>query len=809
MNQAFNTLQKALLTALEQSDRNQLTQLFKSCPSANLQNALLFLEAGQDVYDLAALDCMATSFVHGGDLETGRAFAGACVQLALELYDAGTALPEKDLLIYLGNCTYLLQKLLLDSGSYAEAIELYKAQALDKTPGWESPQFIGTHLQAAENYFENNQPDTAISIINNIPREQVAPASVVLYDRLQFKLKNLTAGVHQSPEDVAKFKKEQQVKDLRGMLDALKEVMKGYEDEVDLPSLEKLVQAVEQDDADTDMLLLELSRKISHTILQTQKKMSGVDTADTIQHKRYELNEAIAFLQEDEQTKEALENAIETLNKLMTWFKERDLYSDVAFTAWNIYSCYDLLELYPQAADTLEIIYTYLAKQRTSITDIQKRAGVFKQYPHLFTAMAFCNYMSGNANRLFHRIEASKARNLQDRVLALDGKNQQPVSADGLKDALTKVLALNNAHYLTLLVAPYRTYAVLLTKQGRLFATANGEGDTALKTWLQKDYASPETWNAPRSGLFGKKNRPDIPNSLGQFIKPIELAEQEGLIDAGDHLVFSPDGVLNIFPLHMARFSSGQYLVEKYSVSKIHGGQQLLHLLQQPKLSFNKKYSVTCPAKQDADEKALAFYDVEKWLEQRLNALKQSAEISQTAGAFNTNSFYHLATHGVFPQPGAQKDLIKQNPYYNSGLLLKVADELPGLLADGKYYDDLHLLSPKKLYESAVDLSGCHISMQACVSGRSMQGYGGDALGLEWAFFYAGVTSMISANWNIDVNWSNKIFERLYDGWFMQGNTLAQAHRSALLATLNEAPLNETLPREYFWAGLSLTGDFR
>src|SRR5205085_1998335 len=106
---------------------------------------------------------------------------------------------------------------------------------------------------------------------------------------------------------------------------------------------------------------------------------------------------------------------------------------------------------------------------------------------------------------------------------------------------------------------------------------------------------------------------------------------------------------------------------------------------------------------------------------------------------------------------------------------------LPELDAGNYYYQSPHLLYPERLLQSHASLQNSHVSMQACVSGRSLEGYGGDALGMEWAFFYKGVASVISANWNIDVHWSNKIFVAFYKAWLQDGMSKAAAHRKALL----------------------------
>lgn len=808
---SFSLLFQKLIDSLQLQDRERLAHIFRQYPNHSLENSLHFLEAKQDVYDLAGLDAMATSLTHGGKLNEGRDFASACLIWGVTLWSSGIQMPEKDLEYYLGNSSYLIQKALLDAGQFQLAIAQYESMAGSNLPGWNKQAFVSTHLQAAENYLESNNSDYAQNIVDNVDESLVLPAALILYDRLKNKLKLLKTKTFQSHAEVESYKRSQKLEDLKRMLSSFKTVMKGYEDLTDMHSIEKLIELHEGKGDISDAELIELTQKISAKTLEAQAFMAGVDNAETPQSKRHQLTEQTAFFHDEKlgHDRELLQACLLDLDKHYKWFLKNSLHSDLAFVAYCQYICHNRLESYQEAADALDKVYFHLEKQRSSIQNIHERAGVFGQYPALFGVMAFTNYMSKNTLRLFHRIEASKGRNLQDRLLETTGKQEEIGDPDKLKDRLLPFLKANNAHYLTILVDLNQSYSILLTKQGRFFASAMGASEEVLEDWSKSNYACPSTWRASISGFF-RPSRIDIPLELGKFINPIEYAIEEGCMEMGDHVVYSPDGILNLFSLQFAKLKSGEALIERFSVSKIHSGFQLLNLLEKEPQDLDEILAVTCTADQDIPEKIEAFEKIPRYLLPQEEGVGEEEEVSikNVIDVLLPNKLYHFSTHGVFPKPVAQADHLQLNPYHNSGLLLMANGEKPKLDVSFNYHKGDNLLSPKVLSESKIDMTGSHVSMQACVSGRSAEGYGGDALGLEWAFFYCGAKSMVSASWDIDIHWSNRLFQKFYNNWIHKKNSIREAHRLAVIEIKKEAPDNP-FPSEYYWAGLSLIGDFR
>lgn len=797
-----------LLEILNKNDRPALKSLFNLYSNPALSNALLFLEAEQPIYDLAALDCMATSFAHTGHVAKGLTFAETAMAFGTQLWQQNHFTSLDELSYYLGNNSYLLMKLWFDEGSYTQAIFNYNNWATMRLPGWMDQHFMSTHLQAAENHLELHEIEKTQAIINSLDQRLIPSASIVLYDRLRNKVRLFTTTASTTNEEVQEYKKTQSIADLETMLTALKEVEKGS-DAWDLSPIEELLLMYQSGSSVPDEKVLELSNQLSASLLKAQAALGGdVDTTSLISQ-RHQLGMVMQNIENNDESEEKYTRIVKDLYQLQQWFDKNRHFSDSAFVHWPLYICLNRLEKFDDAANELDHLYFYLEKQRASITIPDKRAGIFSQYPHLFGAIAYTNYQSNNGSRLFNRIEASKARSITDKARQLAEVSEDFYLQGNLESLLSPVLAQNNAHYLSLFCDDDRTYSVLLTKQGRLFATANGPSNETLQSWLKKDYPNPDNWKRASAGLFAKQKSINLPLELGVLLKPLMLAIEDGYLQEGEHIVFSPDGILNLFSIQYARFPDGRSLAEVFSVSKIHSGFQLFQLLKRPPISYTDIRTLSSSAMQDEAEKQTAFEETGNWMKNTLSGVPVNAATETISSFWQPQSLHHLATHGVFPVEGLFQNTQLQNPFLHSGLLIKANDQQPELRADANYYGSPHLLSPEKLVESDIALYQSHVSMQACVSGRSKDGYGGDALGMEWALFYKGVSSMISANWNLDVHWGNKIFRIFYEQWLIHKKTKALALQYALLQAKRETDLTLPKPPEYYWAGLSLIGDFR
>ena len=103
---------------------------------------------------------------------------------------------------------------------------------------------------------------------------------------------------------------------------------------------------------------------------------------------------------------------------------------------------------------------------------------------------------------------------------------------------------------------------------------------------------------------------------------------------------------------------------------------------------------------------------------------------------------------------------------------------------------------------SALRLSGAHVSLRACVSGVVTEITSREALGLVWAFFGAGTSSLIATAWNVDIPSAGRFFARFYECWLKDGMSRAAAHRHAAMALRDEGG---AFAHPYHWAPFVLS----
>ena len=89
-------------------------------------------------------------------------------------------------------------------------------------------------------------------------------------------------------------------------------------------------------------------------------------------------------------------------------------------------------------------------------------------------------------------------------------------------------------------------------------------------------------------------------------------------------------------------------------------------------------------------------------------------------------------------------------------------------------------LNPQKIFSSKAQWKNDDISFQACVSARSKEGVGGDALGMESAAFFCGASSMLTGAWYIPLEGANKFFmlflQILAQQKVEQGSSISKSH---------------------------------
>jgi tetratricopeptide (TPR) repeat protein len=470
-------------------------------------------------------------------------------------------------------------------------------------------------------------------------------------------------------------------------------------------------------------------------------------------------------------------------------------------TLWPLYICYKRLERYDEALATLQSIRPWVRERRALIQDPLKRAGISKQYPHLYVELGARLIERGDSAELLSAIEEAKGRALAD-MLAVEAHREglliaPELAASWLPELMTKL----DSHYVTFLADEDVTYAVCVDREGGLHSARLSIG-TRLIDELREDL-DPSRWGKKTTGFFA------APDDVAQQLSPLvdwlgELVDVETLRE-GDHICYSPDDLLHLVPLHYVGFRGAPF-VKFVSLSRTHSAT-LLHYFAQKATSRPTHYIAVKVALADEAEndrdKVGKLGRASDWLDsgplpgKRLD--DEKVDLPSLASQDLVRAVVHFATHGYFPRPEETTD-----PFRGSGVVLSENGKLPRDAKRGE------LLSPERIIDkgSPFEFDGSHVSLQACVSGLSEEGVGGDALGLEWSLLMAGAASVLSTHWNIPVESSADFCIRFYEEWLLNGTSRAQAWRNAVLSQMDDNKGFEG-DRAYRWAAFSLAGDWR
>ena len=501
-----------------------------------------------------------------------------------------------------------------------------------------------------------------------------------------------------------------------------------------------------------------------------------------------------------------IEESLCTLLEARSWANANNYPDDENNALWGLYLCYLRTQRPDQAIEMLQALRSNLEVRRSQIADPIQRAGALREYPRLFGELCHLLCRAGRAAELLAAMEGAKGRFLADVLTKQCGEVVSDSEFLQPAEGLARVLEATNAHYLSYFVDDAETYAVLVAQDGSIRCQTIALGKEQLRVLVES--VDPKTWSGRRAGFFAAPV-PTCPlDGLACLVQWLEPLVETGTLRRDDHICYCPDEQLYLVPLHYLRFH-GEPLLQHFSISRIHSVSAVMALLQKPAATPAQFVAAQVPAQQDLNDqdKLSLLARVSGWLAERwpgITLVREQATVDALAELDLTGHLVHFATHGTFPS----RDLRERNPnpFQASGLALAKNGALPSLalVAAGKA-DDV-LLTPERVLDLRFD--GSHVTLQACVSGLAKEGIGGDALGLELAFLLSGAQSLLTTHWNIPAGASADFSIRFYQKWLVEKSTRARAWREAVLDIMNETSPS-SIPGEYYWAGFSLSGDWR
>jgi len=327
--------------------------------------------------------------------------------------------------------------------------------------------------------------------------------------------------------------------------------------------------------------------------------------------------------------------------------------------------------------------------------------------------------------------------------------------------------------------------------------------------------------------------------------KPM-VSRTESYID----IFISPDGLLNLLPFDILPCPDGEYVVEKYKLSYLSSGRDLLRFETRSETNnmivivADPNFDLGCTkTSQENTRSQSETHAGEKnpfepsrglsgCLVNRFDPLpftrEEAAYITRTyddKGSFEVIEHYgddaleenlksmaiaprvlHLATHGFFCEDINQIDRETiENPLLRSGLVLAGANRLIASTDNVDLTKEDGILTAFEV--SGLNLSGTElVTLSACETGIGEIKNGEGVFGLRRAFQHAGVETILMSLWKIHEKQTSELMESYYSIW-LDGNTKRDALRQAILNIIKKRRDQDQTAHPFYWGAFVLVGD--
>jgi CHAT domain-containing protein len=275
-------------------------------------------------------------------------------------------------------------------------------------------------------------------------------------------------------------------------------------------------------------------------------------------------------------------------------------------------------------------------------------------------------------------------------------------------------------------------------------------------------------------------------NSLGllQRFYDLLLNPVSNMLDACEHLIVVPYGILHYLPFHCL-FDGVQFVVERLNVSYLPAAALLDICRQRGQRIADKGVNLRNSLVLGLSEGGRLAYAVQEAeaVARQLGttcALNEAATASLLRRMGPYSPIVHIAAHGMFRLDAPNFSHIK--------------------LADSQ-------LSTIEVFN--LDLSSCSlVTLSACETGRAIVGGVDEVISLGRGFLYAGAASLLPTLWKVDDASSAELMEMFYQALlsdFSKAAALAGAQRAFLARARTSIRPYRVHP--YFWAAFHLIGD--
>jgi CHAT domain-containing protein/tetratricopeptide (TPR) repeat protein len=304
-----------------------------------------------------------------------------------------------------------------------------------------------------------------------------------------------------------------------------------------------------------------------------------------------------------------------------------------------------------------------------------------------------------------------------------------------------------------------------------------------------------------------------------------------------EHILLSPDGELNLVPMAALLDESGAYLAERFDVSYLTSGRDLLRIAGEPSgltnavvmadpdygkrgaASLQEPFTLRPTRSLDLDRGGLEFrslpgtaleaQDLKRLLKLDDDEVLLRADASETRlKRLRAPRILHIASHGFFlsdqqltdemskrRSPRAAPLTPSENPLLRSGIALAGANERNS-------GDDDGILTA--LEATQLDLSGTElVVLSACDSGVGEVENGEGVYGLRRALALAGAQTQVTSLWKVSDDVTRKLMVDYYRR-LQQG----EGRAAALLRTQRAILADPALSHPYYWASFIPIGNW-
>jgi len=336
------------------------------------------------------------------------------------------------------------------------------------------------------------------------------------------------------------------------------------------------------------------------------------------------------------------------------------------------------------------------------------------------------------------------------------------------------------------------------------------------------------------------------PKPAAKALDALVMAKIRPLLGGKTRLLISADGALSLVPFAALVDESGKYAVEKWELTYLTSGRDLLRLSRQSRVKNGPTIVVANPAFGSRERGASALGLLEegaandsggpagtRGLEKaffeplpatgtearKLSTLMPKASVLVDVEATETAikkiqapKMLHIATHGFFVSLGAKSmrtadnkergleldmdsDWLPDDPLMRSGIALAGANARKGGGGEDGILTALEACSLDLRGTKLVVLSACETGI-----GDVMQGEG--IYGLRRALFIAGAESLVASMWKVADEETQALMVAYY-GRILKGETRAGALRNVQTSML----ASPATTHPYYWASFGLFGN--